>query len=130
MENVTNDSRARELGFFRNEQIGRRSDFVSLRKIALIDTERKATARIDVKERLADGDIAEGLVEGDGITAAGEGHGDSISDCVAEPGKCICRNVEYQVAKGAVGSDDLSMQTFVVDGRSVKIEANEPGDIE
>src|SRR5215475_11416503 len=110
---------------FRNNEFDWWRDFVSLSKIALIKAYAQSSARINVKERFANWHITECLLKWELVFTIIECYGDGLSDGVTELGERICRHVQDQISKWAIGADHLSMQSLVIDRRIVNIEANE-----
>ncbi len=99
-------------------------------EVALVEREGDAAARVDVEERAADGDVAEGFDEGDGVGVAVDGDGDGVAEVIAEFGEGFGRDIEDDVAEGAVEAEDFAVEAGGVEGGVVDVEADEFGDVE
>ena len=104
---------------------GRNLYGVALRKAALIDRQTEAATGIDIKQRSAQGHVAESLDEGNLQRLAGQQEAHRVAERITEAGEVGAADVGDQVSEGAIGADDGGREAMRIARGFANLEANQ-----
>src|SRR5580704_546555 len=99
-------------------------NFIGFRKIALVESETYAAARVDVKQRLADRDVHERFHVGKLVRLIGDLNGYIVAQRVAKLLKVVSQNIRNKAAIRIVEANYFTFHSLRIHCRKAGLQPN------